>query len=323
MRPDPVTISPARRWLLFACCLFLLAACTGGDPPLTSSGRAEGQGIPVAAEFEPVYQAFGGRRVFGGPITEAFTAEPDGPLIQYFQTMRLEYDAAQPQPVRIYPLGEWALEGLVRPEPAPVKASRQARYFAETGETVQDEFLAFYQAYDGEQLLGLPISPQLDEGGVRVQYFQNGRLEWHPELTVEQRIQLGLLGKAHFDAEMVFRYRQLYLARPVSSAGITEVNITAVVRAPVLYQGEEQVLFVTVLAPDGRPVAGIAADVTLTYDDAEMVIELGRTDEAGRLQAALDLTAVPPGQPVELLVSVYGSDGRVIGSTTLGFRTWW
>lgn len=301
----------------------LLGACAGGGTAVATPIGATG--IPVGAEFAPFYAAAGGARVFGYPITEAFQPATDEPLTQYFQTMRLDYRPEQPagQQVTVYPLGEWAFAGVLKPEPAPVAENGRSRLFPETGYTVQDEFLTFYEDHAGVQLFGPPISPQLDEGGLRVQYFRNGRLEWRPELPVVQRVQVSLLGQAHFDTVMVFRYRQIYAARPVSSAGLTEVNVAAAVKSSVLYAGDEQVLYVTVQTADGRAVPDLLVAVTITYAEQSQIVELGRTDADGRIQTKLDLTAIPPGNQVQLLVTAYAINGDPIGAAMLGFRTWW
>ncbi|MCA9957693.1 MAG: hypothetical protein KC413_06655 [Anaerolineales bacterium] len=301
----------------------LLGACSGGETAVSMPIGATG--IPVAAEFAAYYETYGGARVFGYPITEAFQPADNEPLTQYFQMMRLDYDAAQfpGQQVMVYPLGEWAFAGVGEPEPAPVSANGRSQLFPETGYAVQDEFLTFYETYSGTQLFGPPISPQLDEGGLRVQYFRNARLEWRPELPIEQRVQVGLLGQAHFDSVMVFHYRQIYDARPVSLAGITEVDVSAAVKSPILYAGEEQVVYVTVQTLDGRVVPDLSVSVRISYGSQTQVMEIGRTDSDGRIQTSLDLSAVPPGNQVQLHVTVLANDGAPLGTTMLGFRTWW
>lgn len=301
----------------------LLTAC--GGEQVNSAALVGENGIVIAPQFAAVYDELGGRRTFADPITDAFQVEASAPLIQYFQNMRLEYDATQSpgEQVTIYPLGEWAFEGVANAVPAAVPENSRERYFPETGLAVQDEFLNFYETYSGQRLLGPPISPQLDESGLRVQYFTNGRLEWRPELPVAQRIQVSHLGQAHFDAEMAFIYRQTVLARPVPSAGLTNVEVSASVKSPVLYGGEEQVLYVTVLTQAGRPVAGIDVDVTIVHDGTSRVANLGVTDSEGKIQAVLNLTDVPSGQEVELRVAAYASGNETVGTTTLTFQTWW
>lgn len=310
--------------------LFSLMACAGTQTESTATTSAtlgETTGIAVAPEFEAFYDEFGGRRVFGDPITAAFRVDEDEPLIQYFHTMRLQTDEGgsplPPSQVQIYPLGEWALAGVGERIPAPVPENGPSRYFPETDLVVRDQFLAFYDSYRGEQLLGPPISPQLNESGLRVQYFRNGRLEWHPELPIGQRVQVSYLGQAHFEAEMATVVRRRLLARPVPSVSVTSADVFASVRTPVLFSGEDQAVYVTVLTPDGRPVSGLDAQLTVTYGDVTRVTNLGQTDEQGKINAFLELANVPPGEQVQLLISVYAGNENAVGSTALTFKTWW
>ncbi len=284
------------------------------------SGSVGDSGIAVAPEFADFDAANGGERFFGEPITEGFVAGDNGRFTQYFQNMRLEYD--ETDGVIIFPLGEWALAGVNNPQPAPVSANSRSRTFPGIDFTVQDEFLSFYEAYQGDLLLGPPISPQMDEGDLRVQYFVNGRLEWHPELDVDQRVQVGPLGSDHFWAVGAQMYMKL-IAGPVPFAGIERVDVFTAVEKAVLYSDDEQTLYVTVFTPGLRPVDGIAADVTITFGETTAVLDLGTTDGQGRIVVSLNDLTIPPGQTVTLLTSVYASDGHTIGQSTLTFKTWW
>ena len=297
----------------------LLAAC-GAEPdaPPTAVGR---NGLPVAPEFLDFYNENGERRLLGDPISEPFVAEENGRTLQYFQNIRLEYDAAAGQVV-ITPLGEWALAGLREQVLAPMPTDSPARAFADTQYTVQDEFLTFYNEHNGEMLLGPPISPQLNVDDLRVQYFANGRLEWRPESPTDLRVQLSPLGQAHFDNEMRFTYQENRDARPVSSAGVSAVNVDAYVQAPILYNGEDQVLYVTTQTPGGDPVTGLMVDLTLSYGDVTETMALGLTNDNGQITFPLTIS-VPPGEQVILHLQARGSDGRILGETVLTYKTWW
>lgn len=317
------TKHPHTSWL-YLLLLLLLAACQAAGDPAVSPFSAN-RGIPVADVFAPFYDTFGGPRVFGYPLTDAFPLPESGVQTQYFQMLRLEYDDARPadQRVRVSPLGRWAFDGFPNPEPAATPADGPSRLFPETGYAVRDAFLAFYDAVDGEQLFGPPISPQLDEAGLRVQYFENARLEWRPELPMAQRVQITPLGQAHFDAVMVFRYAQFANAQPAPAASIRQVTVETAVRAPVLFAGDEQVLYVSVQTPDGRFAPDLAADVTIITSSGSRVQPLGPTDARGQIRAPLELADVPPGETVQLHITVYTADGAPAGSSRLGFRTWW
>jgi hypothetical protein len=69
--------------------------------------------------------------------------------------------------------------------------------FFETGFLVWGRFLEFFDSHGGLPVLGYPRSRlYYDDGlGLWVQYFDNVRLEWHPENEEPHWVQLGLLGE--------------------------------------------------------------------------------------------------------------------------------
>ncbi|MBI5714699.1 MAG: hypothetical protein HZC38_14960 [Chloroflexi bacterium] len=56
------------------------------------------------------------------------------------------------------------------------------------GEEVAQPFRDYYNAKGGALVLGTAITPELIEDGIRVQYFQNVRLEYHPQLPKGEQI---------------------------------------------------------------------------------------------------------------------------------------
>jgi hypothetical protein len=85
--------------------------------------------------------------------------------------------------------------GCGKPAAPPAPAMTEtSRYFAETGQSVQNGFLYFFDRYGGVDSLGYPISPEMTDGGWRVQYFEKGRLEFHPENEPAYRVTVGWLG---------------------------------------------------------------------------------------------------------------------------------
>jgi hypothetical protein len=282
-------------------------------------------GIAVAPLFAEFYDGNGGTRVMGYPITEPFLDTASGRTIQYFQTMRLEYDGTRPEAERVViaGLGEWAFEGVVSSTPAATSTDGEIRYFDENL-FVQDAFLTFYETYGGEQLFGAPISPQFDEGGQQVQYFRNVRLEWDPNQPPAFRIQVSRLGEAHFEESgAMLLYEEQGGFGPISSAGLREATVTAAVSEPVLYEGEEQVVYVAVRDLRNRPVEGIEVVLLLTYNGTTVAVEGERTNAEGRVERPIDVAEAEPGRPVQVYVQVYGDNGLVIGSTSLSFRPWW
>ncbi len=300
--------------LVFALSITILAACAVDDP---SEAQVSGTGIPVASEFQSFYDDKGGLRVFGYPITDPYEDFDREVLVQYFQRMRLELDPDSGQ-VLIYPLGEWAYEGSTG-------AAEEDLIGEETpGEefTIEDEFLTFYRAADGQALFGNPISPQVNEGGTRVQYFDNACLEWHPEAPLDYRVQVGPLGEAHY--RLVGIFENPGRSRPLDSAAVNEAVILSNVIAPILYRGDEQTIFVDVMTPEGqRPVTGVTVDAAVNYNGLTKHVELPDTDGAGQSKGVLDLDNIEPGQKVQVEITVSAPGGAEIGATTLSFMSWW
>jgi hypothetical protein len=137
--------------------------------------------------------------VFGYPITEPFLE--GGQTVQYFERARLVYSGGQ---VSVSPLGLAVTAGRHFPRvPSTSDASRF--YYASSGHTLAAPFLAYWQAHQGSEIIGPPISEPLREqngdGTGRVylvQYFRNMRLEYHPELKgTPYVVQPGLLGRQY------------------------------------------------------------------------------------------------------------------------------
>jgi hypothetical protein len=68
-------------------------------------------------------------------------------------------------------------------------------FFDDSGHYVCDEFLEFYVERGGLEIFGYPLTEAYDDPrlGLRVQYFQRARMEWHPDNEIPHRLQLGLL----------------------------------------------------------------------------------------------------------------------------------
>jgi hypothetical protein len=78
--------------------------------------------------------------------------------------------------------------------PAAFTPTPLTRYYAETGHTVQGDFLISFDAFGGAAGLGLPITQEFTVNGWTVQYFEMGRLERHPENEAAYRVTVGWLG---------------------------------------------------------------------------------------------------------------------------------
>lgn len=154
--------------------------------------------------FLSFWRSHDGPRTLGFPVTEALIIEGIGPA-QYFEKGRLErVTAADGAPV--VRTGTVAAEYVAalyrtfppRPNRPPVEGEL---FFSETGYSVREPFIGFWQAAGGVDFFGMPISEPVWEqtaGGRRqVQYFERARLERVPAIAgTTDDIQVGDLGRA-------------------------------------------------------------------------------------------------------------------------------
>jgi hypothetical protein len=69
------------------------------------------------------------------------------------------------------------------------------KYFAESDHRVCGKFLEFFNTRGGLEIFGYPLTEAFDDPsrGLRVQYFQRCRMEWHTYNAAPYDVQLGLL----------------------------------------------------------------------------------------------------------------------------------
>ncbi|MFL5732800.1 MAG: hypothetical protein ACJ78Q_06325, partial [Chloroflexia bacterium] len=120
-------------------------------------------------------------------MTEEFQQRIDGRSwsVQYFERARLEWhpELAQGAAVQLGILGPAMLNGRTIAR-LPVLASTAKRlYFPETGHTLAYGFLDYWKAKGGLGVFGFPISEELNEDGMTVQYFERARFEYHSKLA--------------------------------------------------------------------------------------------------------------------------------------------
>lgn len=86
------------------------------------------------------------------------------------------------------------LVGSVSATPSQAQ-DEDCTYFEETGHHVCGEFLEFFETRGGLEIFGYPLTEPFDDStrGLRVQYFQRARMEWHPYNLEPYEVLLGLL----------------------------------------------------------------------------------------------------------------------------------
>jgi hypothetical protein len=175
-----------------------------------NQGKADMPGIgslnqptpAVGAHFQAYYDQHGGEGVFGRPISPEL--QVNGRTFQWFERARLEdwpEYAGTAYAVQGGRLGVEFTKGITFPTQDYFVSRPGLRYFPETRHGVADRFLQYWEQVGGLDILGFPISEQVqemlpDKQVYTVQYFERGRIEHHPQLAgTPFEMQMGLLGR--------------------------------------------------------------------------------------------------------------------------------
>jgi uncharacterized protein YkwD len=90
----------------------------------------------------------------------------------------------------------WLSLALLLTHPLSAAPNTDTRFYTETNHKVGGAFLRFFDMHGGIPVFGYPISGELIEGGLTVQYFERQRFEHHKEAAgTPYEVQLGHLGK--------------------------------------------------------------------------------------------------------------------------------
>ncbi|MDW8405177.1 L,D-transpeptidase [Chloroflexus sp.] len=189
---------------------------------------ATGHHLSNRVGFLDFWRAHGQLHSFGMPISEELVI--DGRIVQYFERARFEYHpeyAGTPLQVQLGLIGREWLERQQLPLPPPA-ADQTGAFFAETGYTLQGEFLEFWERRGGLPIFGFPISAEHTADGVIIQYFERARLRYQPEaLSPFLRQQQAIYG---FDLDTLYEVAIDDLGRQL--ANLLGINTAPVARLP-------------------------------------------------------------------------------------------
>lgn len=141
--------------------------------------------------FKEFWEEHDGAALFGSPVSPEVT-DQDGQTMQYFEYARMEQtengDIA---------LGLLGRELMPQPsEPVEKPDDDSIRFFEETGHTLGGLFRKFWEDNGELPMFGFPISEVIEEGGIRVQYFERARFELrYGETDSEAKVHLTPLGR--------------------------------------------------------------------------------------------------------------------------------
>jgi hypothetical protein len=323
------------RWFIVILSIMVAVVVSSGRPLQRGSGGDERRfpGIPftVSGPFLEFYlTAKNPEIVFGFPISDVL----DHPIkknvkVQYFNYARMEYDPSRPvgKQVSLAALGNYAFNENTSGEDFNIAtAGGRCRYFEESVYPVCYLFRQYYDAYQGESFIGLPVSNVRIVDGRLVQYFEFARMEWWPENEVGPHVVLTELGQMDYA-------RNVSRADPESPAAeivLPEVNLFP--QRPLVGSSDTQRIFVVVQDREFKPIA----NATITYqvvregnqlrDNQKVVVPMRKgpvSDPFGISTLSIaPISGTGPRDQFKVIVTVVVPDvGEVTAETT--YRVWW
>lgn len=136
-------------------------------------------GHRVCNGFREYWEEYGGLPVFGFPLSEEFTE--NGRTVQYFERARFEFhpELGEGGAVQLGLLGSFLVQDRGLPtDPANLGANPNALWFEQTNQAIHGAFRLFWEQHGGLEKFGLPLTAEIVENGVLVQYFERARFEY-------------------------------------------------------------------------------------------------------------------------------------------------
>jgi hypothetical protein len=289
----------------------------GGEEYFDETGHV------VTGEFLAAYRSVPNPvQLYGYPITDAFQDTTRNLLVQYFQKTRFELDPAGPvgNRVKISPLGEY----LYTPGPKASMAPNPGacRTYASDGYRVCYAFLEFYERHGGQKQFGLPISDAELHSGRTVQYFQNARFEYYPELPVGQWIRLADLGSQYFDRHGEDQTLRLASRGANTPNSIRSLRVRAYPERAVTGKSGSQTVYITVQDQRLLPVADAKVILLLKMPDKQekSFIVPAMTNDDGITKYTFPFSAEEVGMAT---IQVFALRGDLEAGTITSFRLWW
>ncbi len=185
-----------------------LAAAQGASRTFPETGHT------VSGRFLEYWNTHGELAQQGYPISETMQekSDTDGKVytVQYFERAVFEAhpENQPPNDVLLSLLGVFFYNQRYDGKP-PVQLANSdpdSRLFPETGKHVGGLFLTYWLTHGSVEQIGFPISEEfpevsaLDGHAYKVQYFQRGEMEFHPENQPPYNVLMSQLGTLRFKA---------------------------------------------------------------------------------------------------------------------------
>ena len=284
----------------------------------SGDGERFPNGYIVKGDFLRLYHSVADPYLlFGNPISNELSGTNGLPM-QYFDRARFETSTSEKgTKVIISPLGYMLYEQDKAVASDVPTSSPTCRFFPKYGgHSVCYKFLQFYDANNGPEYFGDPISdPELRDGRI-VQYFYQARMEYRPNQPSEMMIGLTNLGRLAMQ-------KYTGVAPKIVSSLINEPDVQAkafVSQALVPPKTSNQ-LFVVVQNRAFKAISGAKVHVTLIFPKDKREFAEIITNEDGIATMSIAGKELDPKEIIQIQATVEAGQTKVLANTY--FRIWY
>jgi hypothetical protein len=283
-------------------------------------------GHSVREPFLAYFHESGGLAAHGYPITNEFIDPTTQRLVQFFEKTRLEWHPENAAPDRVR-LGRLGVDLGRQEGPLPVRqlaapGNPNCVHTPQTGHQVCDAFLEYWRTNGGSARFGNPIGRYTLERGRLAQWFEHGRLEWHPERPAGERVRAADVGREAFAA--LGNDASLLDPDPPpdpSFGRVVRLHARATLLRPVTTAGSEQTIYIFVADQFGSARGGAAVFIILHYPGGEVAVQLPPTTAEGVSQTTFRVPAMAPNTQVR--IEVFARYQGLMAETVGSFRVWY
>jgi hypothetical protein len=276
----------------------------------------------VTGEFLNAYESVDNYLLlYGYPITDAFEDKETHRIVQYFERARFELHPEESTNLLVQrtPLGKY----LYRPGPSLPAARNHpdCQTFQEGHFQVCFAFLEFFNANGNVDQFGLPISNFEIHDDRIVQYFEMARLEWHPDLPLDQRVKISDLGVKYFDIMQENPRLRDPSTRKNPDQRVLEIQARAFTEKAITSPLDEQAIYVIVQDQNLKTVEDAIVEIEIRLPSGEILQseEPLKTDQDGIAVFKFQVPEAPVG---ETIVQVKTRFQAFKAFTTASFRIW-
>ena len=230
------------------------------------------------------------KKIFGLPVSDEFIDAISGHRFQYFEKARLEIHVREngEEYVKVAPLGSLFYEPG---EPLNNPSIGGCKSIGDIGFLVCFDFLDFFEQYGGVELFGNPISEFEIHNGWIVQYFENFRFEWRPDLAETNSVVVSNLGLQHFHSNN-FSYSSSKSYGQNIPDRIEYIKVGVQPEVQIVENGDLINIYIFVVDQISNPVDEALLVYSIYYpDDTSEQIFPGLTDETGTNVSVIEINS--------------------------------